>query len=44
MKQIPGIVYKDANGKERPIGDKYRIVNARITGGPAPSPEPADGG
>jgi hypothetical protein len=25
-KTIPTIPFKDANGKERPIGDKYEIV------------------
>jgi len=28
MKQIPTIPFKDANGKERPIGEKYEIVRA----------------
>jgi hypothetical protein len=27
MKKIPAITFKDANGKERPIGDKYEIVS-----------------
>jgi hypothetical protein len=35
MKQIPAIVYKDANGKERPTGDKYGIIDTRIAVGPA---------
>jgi hypothetical protein len=26
MKVIPTLTFKDANGKERPIGDKYEIV------------------
>jgi hypothetical protein len=28
MKQIPGMTFKDSNGKERPMGDKYEIVEA----------------
>ena len=41
MKQLPGIVYKDANGKERPLGDKYRIIEARIAAGPVPDADQA---
>jgi hypothetical protein len=41
LKNVPGIEYKDANGKERPIGDKYRITDVRISAGPIPGPEPA---
>jgi hypothetical protein len=26
-KTIPGLTFKDANGKERPIGEKYEVVN-----------------
>jgi hypothetical protein len=26
MKVIPTLAFKDANGKERPIGDKYEVV------------------
>jgi hypothetical protein len=29
MKTIPNLPFKDANGKERPVGDKYKIVNVR---------------
>jgi hypothetical protein len=28
IKTIPTLTYKDANGKERPIGEKYEIVRA----------------
>lgn len=28
MKAIPALTFKDANGKERPIGEKYEIVLA----------------
>jgi hypothetical protein len=28
MKAIPALTFKDANGKERPIGEKYEIVRA----------------
>lgn len=28
MKEIPQLLFKDANGKECPIGDKYEIIRA----------------
>ncbi len=28
MKEIPALTFKDRNGKERPIGEKYEIVRA----------------
>ena len=28
MKEIPKLDFKDANGKIRPIGDKYSIIEA----------------
>jgi hypothetical protein len=30
MKEIPALVFKDANGKERPIGEKYSVVGANV--------------
>jgi hypothetical protein len=30
MKAIPGLIFKDANGKERPLGDKYAVSDVRI--------------
>lgn len=26
MKELPKLIFKDTNGKEKPIGDKYKII------------------
>ncbi len=31
MKTIPGLVFKDSNGKERALSEKYEIVEARLS-------------
>jgi hypothetical protein len=39
MKRIPELEFKDANGKTRPIGEKYSVIEATTS---AVAPPPTD--
>lgn len=42
MKEIPKLKFKDSNGKVRPIGDKYTMVEGTtsVRAVPVPVPQP----